>query len=154
MKHTTWLQNRTPARALDGKTLYEAIHKKKLYLEGIQEFSVAVYVKDIHAEKLNARAQFGCFIGYDAESKGYRIYWPSKQSITVERNVVFNKNDTHTVENFTVIPGNVSTEGEKDERNKVIQRPIEDVEESADLKIKIRMMIRLLKNQKKPTRIP
>ena len=135
MKHTTWLQNRTPARALDGKTLYEAIHKKKPYLEGIQEFGVAAYVKDIHTGKLNARAQVGRFIRYDAESKGYRIYWPSKQSITVKRNVVFNKNDTHTVENFTVIPGDVSTEGEKDEINKVIQHPtnnIEDVEESAE----------------------
>ena len=134
MKHTTWLQNRIPARALDGKTLYEAIHKKKLYLGGIQEFGVAVYVKDIHAGKLDARAQVGCFVGYDAESKGYRIYWPGKHSITVKRNVVFNENDTHTVENFTVIPGDVSTEGEKDERNKVIQHTTinkEDVEESA-----------------------
>ena len=73
MKHTTWLQNRTPARALDGKTLYKAMHKKKPYLGGIQEFGVAVYVKDIHAGKLNPRAQVG-----DAESKGYRIYWPRK----------------------------------------------------------------------------
>ena len=78
MKHTTWLQNRTPARVLDGKTLYKAIHKKKPYLGGIQEFGVAAYVKDIHAEKLDPRAQVGHFIRYDAESKGYRIYWPRK----------------------------------------------------------------------------
>ena len=73
MKHTTWLQNRTPAQALDGKTPYEAIHKKKPYLGDIQEFGVAVYVKDIHAGKIDARAQVSHFIGYDAESKGFRI---------------------------------------------------------------------------------
>ena len=54
------------------------------------------------AGKLDARAQIGQFVGYDTESKGFRIYWPS---ITVERNVVFNENNTHTPENFTVIPG-------------------------------------------------
>ena len=120
---------------LDGKTPYEAIHKKKPYLGGIQEFGVAAYVKDTHAGKLDPRAQVGRFVGYDAESKGYRIYWPRKRSITVERNVVFNENDTHTVEIFTVIPGDASTEGEKDEIDKVIQRPTnnaEDVEESAE----------------------
>ena len=54
MKHTTWLQNRTPARALDGKTPYEMVHKKKPHLGGIQEFGVAAYVKDLKAGKLDA----------------------------------------------------------------------------------------------------
>ena len=59
MKHATWLQNRTPARAIDGKTLYEMQHKKKPHLAGIQEFGVAVYVKDLKAGKLDARAKVG-----------------------------------------------------------------------------------------------
>ena len=49
MKHTTWLQNRTPARALDGKTPYEMKNKRKPHLGGIQEFGVAAYVKDLKA---------------------------------------------------------------------------------------------------------
>ena len=133
MKHTTWLQNRTPARALNGKTPYEAINNKKPYLGGIQEFGVAAYVKDIRAGKLDARAQVGRFVGYDAESKGFRIYWPGKRSITVERNVVFNQNDTHTAENFAIIPGDALVEGEKDERDKVIQRPSNNVEDVKEL---------------------
>ena len=40
MKHATWLQNRTPARSIDGKTPYEMQHKKKPHLAGIQEFGV------------------------------------------------------------------------------------------------------------------
>ena len=125
MKHTTWLQNRTPARALDSQTPYEAINKRKPYLGGIQEFGVAVYVKDMNAGKLNTRAQIGRFVRYDAESKGYRIYWPRKQSITVERNVVFNENDTRTSKNFTINSGDMSDKGERD---KIIQQPTNNVE--------------------------
>ena len=60
------------------KTLYEMQHKKKPHLAGIQEFRVAAYVKDLKAGKLDARAKVGQFVGYDLESKGYRIYWPQK----------------------------------------------------------------------------
>ena len=71
MKHTTWLQNHTPAHAIDGKTLYEMQHKKKPHLADIQEFGVAAYVKDLKAGKLDAHAKIGQFIDYDSESKGY-----------------------------------------------------------------------------------
>ena len=118
MRHTTWLQNRTPTRALDRKTPYEMKNKKKPHLGGIQEFGVAAYVKDLKAGKLDARAQVGRFVGYDSESKGYRIYWPGKRSITVERNVIFNQNDVRSNESVTIPSGDVLSEGEM---NKVIQ---------------------------------
>ena len=100
-------------------------HKEKPYLGGIQEFGVAAYVKDLKAGKLDARAQVGRFVGYDSESKGYRIYWPEKRTVSVERNVVFNENDVHSVENITVIPGDSLAEGEKD---KIIQQSPENPE--------------------------
>ena len=62
MCHTTWLQNWTPACALDGKTPYEMKHGKKPFLGGIQEFRVAAYVKDLKAGKLDSRAQQGRFV--------------------------------------------------------------------------------------------
>ena len=124
MRHTTWLQNRTPAKALDGKTPYKIINKKKPYLGGIQEFGTAAYVKDLKAGKLDARAQLGRFVGYDSESKGYRIYWPAKRTISVERNVIFNGNDVQDKDTQTITVG-VQSEGEID---KVIQHP-EDVNE-------------------------
>ena len=74
MRHSTWLQNRTPAKALNGKMPYELINKTKPFLGGIQEFGTATYVKDPKAGKLNSRAQLGQFVGYNSESKGYRIY--------------------------------------------------------------------------------
>ena len=124
MKHTTWLQNRTPACALDGKTPYEMKNKEKPHLSGIQEFGVAAYVKDLKAGKLDARVQVGHFVGYDSESKGYRIYWPRKRSITVERNVVFNQNDVCEAENITISSRDTLSEGEKD---KIIQNPESNV---------------------------
>jgi len=120
MNHGTWLQNRTPARALKGKTPYEMKNNKKPHLAGIQEFGAAAYIKDLKAGKLDARAQVGRFVGYDSESKGYRIYWPHKRSVTVERNVVFNEDDVLTTNDVAIIPGDALAEGERD---KVIQNP-------------------------------
>ena len=120
MKHSVWLQNHSPTCALGGKTPYEKRHGKKPHLGGIQEFGAAVYVKDLEAGKLDARAWIGCFVGYDSKSKGFWIYWPTKQKISVERNVVFNKDDVLTKDKIVAIPGDVLAEGERD---KVIQNP-------------------------------
>ena len=114
MNHLMWLQNRTPACAINRKTLYEVRHKTKSNLAGIQEFSAAAYVKDLKAGKLDARAKVGCFVGYDSESKGYRIYWPGKGLIMVERNVVFNQDNVHTSEETAIIYGETQSKGEID----------------------------------------
>ena len=49
----------------------------------------------------------GHFVGYDIESKGYRIYWPTKRTISVERNVVINKNDVTSADNITLDSGDI-----------------------------------------------
>ena len=126
MQHATWLQNRTPAQALDGKTPYKMIHKRVPNLAGIQEFGAAAYVKDLKAGKLDACAQVSRFVGYDSESKGFRIFWPGKKSVSVERNVVFNENDVQNNNGSVAIP-EVLSEGEK-EIEKVIQHPENHVE--------------------------
>src|SRR6202789_2346583 len=114
MRHSVWIQDRTPARALNRKTPYEMVHSKKPNLTGIQEFGAAAYVKDLSAGKLDARAQKGRFVGYDSKSKGYRIYWPIKRSVSVERNVIFNPNDQNSLDEIFTIHGEAQSEGEKD----------------------------------------
>ena len=74
MKHSAWLQDQTPASTLKRKTQYKMGNKRKPNLGGIQEFGAAAYIKDLMAGKLNARAKKGHFVGYDSESKGYRVY--------------------------------------------------------------------------------
>ena len=59
-------------------------HKKAPNLTGIHEFGAAAYVKDLKAGKLDAQAKVECFVRYDSKSKGFRIYWPSKRSVSVE----------------------------------------------------------------------
>ena len=126
MKHSTWLQNRTPAWANDGKSPYQVKTQKKLNIAGIQESGATAYVKDLKARKLDARAKKGQFVAYDSESKGYRIYWPEKRSITVEHNVVFNQDDIQKSADSTIIYGKAQSEGGS---NKVIQAPQNDVQE-------------------------
>jgi hypothetical protein len=96
----------------------------KPYLGGLQEFGTAAYVKDLTAGKLDPRSVKGHFVGYDSESKGYRIYWPEKRTVSVERNVVFNPDDL-LVDETVVVPGDVLAEGERD---KVIQNDSGDNE--------------------------
>jgi len=93
-------------------------HKSKPYLCGIQEFEAAAYVKDLKAGKLDACTQQGRFMGYDSKCKGYRIYWPTKRSITVKLNVVFSGNDIQATESSTTFSVGVQSERERD---KVIQ---------------------------------
>ena len=128
MKHATWLQNCSPASALDGKTPYEMVHNKKPHLAGIQEFGAAAYVNDLKAGKLDACAQLGQFMGYDSKSKGYRIYWPGKRSISVKHNVVFNQDDIQINDSTVSISSGVQSEGEM-ESEKVIQYPVNRVED-------------------------
>ena len=113
-KHSSWLQDRTPTKALKDMTPFEFVKKRKPNLAGLQEFGTAAYVKKLGAGKLEERAKIGRFVGYDSESKGYRIYWPEKRSVTVERNVVFNKNDSHVWNDPDVVPGSVFAEEENE----------------------------------------
>ena len=100
------------------------------YLAGIQEFGAAAYVKDLKAGKLDTRAKVGRLVGYNSESKGYRIYWPGKRSITVERNVIFNENDIRNEDGVVLVPGPLS-EGEN-EAEKVIQYP-ENLDDESEM---------------------
>ena len=95
-------------------------NKKKPNLAGIKEFRATAYIKDLTAGKLEAWAKKGCFVRYNSESKSYQIYWPKKQSITIERNVIFNQDDATTHDDMAIIYGEVLSEGEKE---KVIQNP-------------------------------
>lgn len=90
MSHATWIKNRSPMRALDGKTPFEERYGKKPDLRDLHQFGCKVWVRLEDAGKLDAKAVEAKFVGYSAESKGgYRVYWPIKHNVTVERNVQF-----------------------------------------------------------------
>jgi hypothetical protein len=89
LRHVIWLKNRTSTVAVPLKTPIEAVTGQKPDLLKLPEWGCQVWVHTKKNLKLDARAIEGRWVGFDEQSKGSRIYWPQKRSITVERSVVF-----------------------------------------------------------------
>jgi transposase InsO family protein len=89
LQHATYLKNRTPTRALKGKTPYELVHDKKPNLKNLAEWGGTVYVKVIEGGKLSPRAKEGRWVGFGSNEESHRIYWEERRTVTVERNVIF-----------------------------------------------------------------
>ena len=93
ISHATYLKNRLPTCALVDKTPYEKVHGSKPNLSDLHCFGRLVYVRVENAGKLDEQAKQAKFVGYDYNSKGYRVYWPKSQRISIERNVRFPPDD-------------------------------------------------------------
>ena len=89
VKYAMWVRNRTTTHELEGKTPYEAFYGTKPDISDIHLWGSRVWVRNLNAGKLDSRGREGRFIGYDAESKGCRIYWTDSRSIGVERDLIF-----------------------------------------------------------------
>ncbi|CAO2193121.1 unnamed protein product [Urochloa humidicola] len=84
--------NRSPTKALDGMTPYEAWHGRKPAVGHFRVFGCLVYVKELnHVGKLDDRSTPGVFIGYPEGVKGYRVLDPVTQRVRVARDVVFDE---------------------------------------------------------------
>ena len=108
VRHHVWIHNRVPSRALpEMKTPHEMGTGKKPDLSAVRPWGCKAWVKQLDAGKLKSRAEMGHFVGIDTESKGYRIYWPGKNKVTIERDVYFNEDEA-------LMPEEVLIEGEND----------------------------------------
>ena len=94
LKFAMWIRNRTTTHQLGGCTPYEAFYGSKPDVADIHLWGSRVWVCDLTAGKLDARGREGRFIGYDANSKGCRIYWPKSRTIGVERDLIFEDRPT------------------------------------------------------------
>ena len=61
-------------------------------MSDFHEFGTPVFVRIEPQGKLDECAKASHFVGYDAESKGYHIYWPEQHHISIEQNVLFSEN--------------------------------------------------------------
>lgn len=77
------------SRSIPGHTPYELVHNAPPNLSCAHEFGTPVLVHLEHAGKLEPKAEDALFVGVDGESKAYRVYWPAKRRVSVERNVTF-----------------------------------------------------------------
>jgi hypothetical protein len=112
---TVYILNRSPTKALNSRTPYEAWHVRKPAVSHLWVFGCLTLAKELgHIDKLNDRSTPWVFIGYAEGSKAYRILNPRTQRVRTTRDVVFDKGrrwawdkamddgSTPTYDNFTV----------------------------------------------------
>ena len=80
-------------------------------LSSVREWGCPVWVKCTHSTKFGSKVNSGCFVSFDEESKGYRIYWTEKRTITIEQNIYFDERsasatETTLIEGESNIPAN------------------------------------------------
>jgi hypothetical protein len=69
-----YILNRSPTKALNDRTSYEAWHGRKPAVSHLQVFGCLTFGKELgHIGKLDDRSTPGVFIGYTKGSKPYRI---------------------------------------------------------------------------------
>ena len=88
--HTVYLKNRTWTRTINEMTPYEILYGRKPNLSNIQPWGCKVRVHDTGGSKLDGHSKIGRWMGFDSETRdGYRVYWPERRMVTVERSVKF-----------------------------------------------------------------
>jgi hypothetical protein len=110
-----YILNRSPTKALNGRTSYEAWHGHKPAVSHLWVFGCLTFGKELgHISKLDDKSTPGVFIGYTDGSKAYRILDPGTQCVRTTRDIVFDEGRgwawdktvddglTLTYDNFTV----------------------------------------------------
>ena len=93
VRHSTYIINRVPTRALKNMTPYESLRMKKPSLNHIRVFGCLAYAKIDSAmvKKLDDRSLVLVHLGTEPGSKAYRLYNPDTRRIVVNRDVVFDE---------------------------------------------------------------
>nr|GEW90530.1 retrovirus-related Pol polyprotein from transposon TNT 1-94 [Tanacetum cinerariifolium] len=88
-----YLLNRYPSKSLDNKTIQEAWNGLKPTVSHLRVFgSIAyVHVPSQSRLKLDDRSEKHVFVGYDKQSKGYKLYNPVTRKVVLSRDVEFNE---------------------------------------------------------------
>lgn len=83
--------NRSGTSTVPLKSPYELWHGKKAKLDYLQIFGseVFVHIPKEKRQKLDPKAVKCVFVGYDNDSKGYRVWNPEANKIQVARDVIF-----------------------------------------------------------------
>ena len=90
---TNYIVNRSPTSANLGKTLEERYTGKIPNVTHLKIFgSIAfVYIPKTDRKKLDTKTQKCIFLGYDTESKVYRIYSPNQKKVILTRDVTIDE---------------------------------------------------------------
>ncbi|KAM1699904.1 hypothetical protein ACFX2K_031197 [Malus domestica] len=90
-----YLSNRSPTRSVWGKTPQEAWSGRKPGVSHLRVFgSIShVHVPNERRTKLDDKSEKFIFIGYDSNSKGYKLYNPNNGKTVVSRDVTFDEEE-------------------------------------------------------------
>ena len=97
VRTTVYVQNRTPHRVLENKTLEEVFSGKRPEFSHLRIFGFPVYIhipKDKRT-KLDSSGKKGIFMGYSESLKAYRIYFPRFKKINISRDVTFDEDSAY-----------------------------------------------------------
>ncbi|KAM2621519.1 hypothetical protein TB2_026260 [Malus domestica] len=88
-----YLSNQSPTRSVWGKTLQEAWRGRKPDISNVRVFgSIAhVHVPEERRTKLDDKSEKFIFIGYESNSKGYKLYNPNNRKTVISREVTFDE---------------------------------------------------------------
>ena len=113
VSHATYIRNRSPTRALKGKTPYEAWTGKKPDVSHFREFGCDVWVLDEskNRSKLAPKSKKMVFMGFMDGSKAVRYWDKTSRNVKVSRNVSFNDNEEPRELEVVEVPG-LQAEGE------------------------------------------
>jgi hypothetical protein len=97
INYANYILNRVINSSLtDSKTPFEVWTKRKPNTKSWKVFGCVAYVfiPKQKRHKLDSISEKGIFVGYDIESKGYRVWLPGENKIVVRRDVKFMENQT------------------------------------------------------------
>lgn len=123
-----YLLNRCPSKSLDNKTPQEAWNGMKPTVSHLRVFgSIAyVHVPSQRRSKLDDRSEKHVFVGYDKQSKGYKLYNPITGKVVVSRDVEFDEEEAwdwsiKENERYDFLP--MTDEEETSESSEEVQQP-------------------------------
>ncbi|KAL8105967.1 hypothetical protein AgCh_029688 [Apium graveolens] len=93
-RHSVYVLNRLPTRALSGKTPYEVWSGSKPDIGHIRIFGCIAHMKQpgVHLRKLDDRSKATVYLGRERETKACGLYDPEAHKILVSRDVIFEEN--------------------------------------------------------------
>ncbi|XP_074337619.1 uncharacterized protein LOC141674813 [Apium graveolens] len=114
VRHSVYILNRLPTRALSGVILYEAWSTRKPYIGHIRVFGCLSHRKlpANKATKLSDRSKMVINLGKEPGTKSYRVYDPKNGSVHVSRDVIFEEGKEWHWEQNETTEGVTQGEGE------------------------------------------
>ena len=93
MTTTVFILNRTPTKALKGKTPFESWYGRKPSVSFLWTFSCIGHIRKMKPvlTKLEDRSTPMVLLGYEEAIKAYRLYDPCGGKVVVSRDVMFDK---------------------------------------------------------------